>query len=187
MKELSRTKTLVHTEEASRVGLWIALVMLSLILMLPARLTSAAEDPETYMKTVGGVLQVEDSRYQRRLLFNGKPVTYISDGRRWKLEDDFVVLQKRYTVKNNDVVMLYTNCSGTACGGSSMVHFVTITPQGKITVSEGIITSSEEGLDADEVKLVGDSLEFSSITFISPRKYKTERWVLLDGKLERRK
>lgn len=182
---ITQTKTLVRTGSSRSVGAWIAMAMFTAMLIGLSRPATAVDDPERVMKTVGGVLQVAGEAGEKRLLLNKKPVTYMDGTNKSELADDIIVLQEKYRLKGNDIVMLYTACSGSSCSYSS-VYFVTVTPAGKATVA-GSIEAGEGGLAKEEVKVVGDTLAISSTTFISPRKKKTERWTLVDGKLDRSK
>lgn len=176
------------TTDPKRLISWISVAMLSVLLILLAQPARAADDTSKAMKTVGGVLQVANDKeegFGQKLLLNKKPVVYMEGSNMSELSDDIVELQEKYSIKGNDVVMLYTTCSGNACTLST-VYLVTVTPAGKVSVAGGI-SAGEGGLLKEDVKVVGDTLELQVTEFISPRKSKTVRWVLADGKLARRK
>ena len=184
MKTFTFTNGEADTNRPMPVRIWLATAILTAILIVLARPAGAADDPTRVMKTVGGIIQVEEKDPGRRLLFNRKPITYMDGTKNIELSNDIIILQDKYSLKGNDVVMLYSACSGSSCNYSS-VYFVTVSPAGVATVA-GVIAAGEGGLAKADVKVMGDTLEISSSTFISPRKRRTSRWVLSDGKLGRR-
>lgn len=161
--------------------------LLGLMLVPLSQHANAASDPLRFMKTVGGALNVEGDMYTgMRIFFNKHPlmVTSVvgSSSVKEELRDDFIELRQKYSINENDVVILYTSCSGSSCTVSDF-YFLTITPAGKLTVS-GPINSHKRELDEGDVKVIGSTLEISVTTMLTPRKRKMVRWKLTDGKLE---
>jgi hypothetical protein len=144
---------------------------------------SAAEGPDTMMKTVGGVLRVvEVDNVLKQLTFNNKLVSNVEGGRSFPLEESHVSIKQKFTVEGNDVVFVRINCGGSSCGGSSTLWIVLITPRGKISVLEGI-EANEEGIAV--VQAEGNTLKIE--TTVGYRKKKTNRWTYANGKVEKSK
>lgn len=150
-----------------------AMCAAAFIIALPGH---AAEDPQSTVPTVGGVMRVVQGEAGNRLTLNGKPIYRVEGGKTFAMEDGVVVIKQKFRVGANDAVLVQTNCGGSACA-YSILWFVTVTPAGKPSVSDGI------DADADgtaEVKVAGDHLAVTTVTMDGRRK-KTQRWVYANG------
>jgi hypothetical protein len=142
---------------------------------------TSLDDPSETLKTVGGVLRVVN-HYGRRVTLNNKDVYYEKTGGE-VLGGDHVSLTQKFSVAGNDVVLVSINCGGSGCGGSSSLYVATITPAGKVTVSDAM-EANEDG-DAD-VKVTGTTLMLTTKTY-DGRRSKTHRWVYANGKVAKAK
>lgn len=142
----------------------------------------ANDDPEAVMKTVGGILRVVDSDEGQHLTLNNKEVLDTRDSRGAVFGDARIRLRQKHQISGNEVVLVQTNCDGTACNFSTL-SFLTITPAGKYTVSDGMDADEEGWAD---VKLVGSTLSVTTKTY-EGRRSKTHRWVYSNGKVAKSK
>jgi hypothetical protein len=139
--------------------------------MVSGMAQSAPVDPRKTMKTVAGVLRVHGSEPER-LLLNGKPLAGV--------EDDSVTLLQRFALKGDEVIAVFANCGGNGCTDGS-VHLVTVSPGGKVTVSEAISGGGEDGSEAN-IAAVGDTIVVTTSTGEGTNR-KALKWVLAGGKL----
>lgn len=153
---------------------------LSVLTHPPAK---AADESARVIKTVGGTLTVAQSGPGQRLLLNKKPVERMEGSRRFVVEDDSVALKQVFRVGPDDVALVQTNCAGSACGGASTLWLVTVTPAGKVTVSDGM-DADEQG--NAELKMVGDQLVVTTTT-VDGRRKKTNSWTYANGKIAKSK
>lgn len=114
------------------------------------------------IQTVGGILQVQDSLSDAKLMLRGRIIP--------KAEmDDIIEIKEKYRIGQNDVVLVYSNCAGTACGGTGSGKFLTIKPDGTYKVSKDFSLPDEGYL----IKQVGnlvlikyeDHLKYITITY----------------------
>lgn len=131
---------------------------------------AAAPIAADQLATIGGALRVVDADPGRRLTLNGKPLP---------VEDDHVKIRQKFRVGGNDVVLVQTNCGGSACALSSL-RFVTIGAGGKVTLSREMI-ANEEG-DA-QLRAEGDTLKVE-IRIPERRGTRTQRWVYSAGQVQ---
>jgi hypothetical protein len=120
------------------------------------------------IKTVGGTLSVKAVDGSKELRLRGKKLPGIGA--------DHVAIKGKFSIAGNDVVLVEDNCLGSACTISSL-HFVTVTPQGKTSLSPAI-----ELPEGEEPQVVADDLKITlTTTVFQGRKRRTETWVYANG------
>jgi len=85
---------------------------------------------EDKIKTVGGILQVQrqsDETFGCKLAFRGKVIS--------NFETDIIEIKNTHRIGSNDVVLVRSNCSGSACT-SGTGTFITIKTDGTYKLSK---------------------------------------------------
>ena len=139
----------------------------------------SANDPETVVKTAGGILRVvaDQSEQPPHLTLNNRLVAGTEGG-------DFQEIKQTFHLGLNDIVLVMKGNTGTCCNTFSELYFVTVTPAGEATASTGKdsvpIESGEDG--SAEVEVSGDQLSVTTVT-ANGRRQKTHRYVFANGKV----
>jgi hypothetical protein len=148
-------------------------------IVLTCAVASAADDPETAMKTVGGELRVAGdvlSPNGQKLTLNKKTIPG-TDG-------EVVALKQRFHVGDNDIILVMNGSVGACCTEFSSLYFLTVTPTGKAMASTGndSIDIDADGLGSADVKVDGNQLLITTVT-VDGRRKKTHRYIFANGKV----
>lgn len=117
---------------------------------------------EDKIKTVGGILQVQrqgDYAFGCKLTFRGKVIP--------NFENDIIEIKSTHRIGSNDVVLVYSNCSGSSCASGTGTFF-TIKPDGTYKQSkdfglqDGYVIKQVEGVIMIKYQ---DHLKYITITY----------------------
>ncbi len=147
--------------------------------VLTCAIASAAGDPETAMKTVGGELRVAGDSLSpngQKLTLNRKAIPG-TDG-------EVVALKQRFHIGENDVILVMNGNVGACCTEFSSLYFLTVTPTGKAIAStgKGSVDIDADGLGSADVKVDGNQLLISTVT-VDGRRKKTHRYIFANGQV----
>jgi hypothetical protein len=91
-------------------------------------------------------------------------------------EDDFVDIRKKFSMNGNDVVLMSNQCGGSGCSFKSW-FFLTITPNGKVSVSPQMVGADNENatVEVDKEKII------VKVIARDGRRKKTTTWIYANG------
>jgi hypothetical protein len=122
------------------------------------------------MQTTAGILRVAPDPDGSNMVVIGKEKVKEVEG------DDFIFFHKKFSLNGNDVVLISSNCGGSGCSLEGW-HFLTITPNGKVSVSPQMYVSDGEQPTVETDK---DRIIFKAIQRDGRRK-KSTTWIYSNG------
>lgn len=149
--------------------------LIAIIVAIAASAASAGPlESVNEVKTVGGTLRAADSGVTLNKVAikqGGKPAKF----------DDNVSFVGIYKVGEKDVVLINSQCGGSACGTFSSISVLTIGKDGTAVLAGKDLDTDGEGYN--KVVPVGNTLEIETRTVQDRRRFKTLRWVYADGQV----
>ncbi|HEY8608345.1 MAG TPA: hypothetical protein VIM12_14620 [Noviherbaspirillum sp.] len=143
-----------------------AALVLGAALLLPMSVALAQLDS---VKTAGGNVRVGEVDYTKTLMLGNKPIAGVEP-------NDHVSILRKFSVSGNDVLLVSTQCGGSACALVGY-QFVTVGQGGKISVSAEM--HGADGQDP-QISVTGDTITLKLVAFVG-RKQKTTTWVYQNG------